>query len=91
MLLRAIFFVGALAIAFAGRATVDDVSKIHTSLQIILIGPHSSCKVIYLDTIHGRIVIRMFPEHAPNHVARIKELVRSGFYDGIDWHRVMAG
>eukprot|EP00730_Choanoeca_flexa_P003993 TRINITY_DN11559_c0_g2_i1.p2 TRINITY_DN11559_c0_g2~~TRINITY_DN11559_c0_g2_i1.p2 ORF type:complete len:277 (+),score=67.99 TRINITY_DN11559_c0_g2_i1:155-985(+) len=48
-------------------------------------------EVIYLDTIHGRIVIKTYPGYAPNHVARIKELVRSGFYDGIKWHRVMRG
>eukprot|EP00045_Choanoeca_perplexa_P005477 m.46364 g.46364 ORF g.46364 m.46364 type:complete len:279 (+) comp13144_c0_seq1:185-1021(+) len=48
-------------------------------------------EVIYLDTVHGRIVIKMFPEYAPNHCKRIVDLVRSGFYDGIKWHRVMSG
>src|SRR5690606_7954683 len=33
----------------------------------------------------------MDPEAAPNHVARIKELVREGFYDGIVFHRVIDG
>jgi peptidylprolyl isomerase len=33
----------------------------------------------------------MFPDVAPNHVARIKELTRQGFYDGIVFHRVMDG
>jgi hypothetical protein len=48
-------------------------------------------EVVYLDTVNGTIVIKMFPEVAPNHIRRIKELVRSGFYDGIKWHRVMKG
>ncbi|EDQ87102.1 uncharacterized protein MONBRDRAFT_27621 [Monosiga brevicollis MX1] len=48
-------------------------------------------EVIYLDTIHGRIVIRTYPEYAPRHVERITELVKAGFYDGIVWHRVMEG
>ena len=33
----------------------------------------------------------MKPEVAPNHVKRIKELVNDGFYDGIKFHRVIAG
>ena len=38
---------------------------------------------IYMDTKHGRVVMKMRPDLAPNHVRRIKELVREGFYDGI--------
>ena len=33
----------------------------------------------------------MFPDDAPNHVARIKELVRQGFYNGLKFHRVIEG
>jgi peptidylprolyl isomerase len=44
-----------------------------------------------LDTTQGRVVIAMRPDLAPNHVARIKELVREGFYDGIVFHRVIDG
>ena len=39
----------------------------------------------------GEVVIEMFPNDAPNHVARIKELVRSGFYNGLKFHRVIDG
>ena len=39
----------------------------------------------------GDVVIEMYPEDAPNHVARIKELVRSGFYNGLKFHRVIDG
>ncbi len=39
----------------------------------------------------GEVVIEMFPEDAPNHVARIKELVREGFYNGLKFHRVIEG
>lgn len=46
---------------------------------------------LYLQTKDGRIVIQMRPDLAPNHVARIKELVRKGFYDGIKFHRVISG
>jgi peptidylprolyl isomerase len=46
---------------------------------------------LYLDVEGGRVVIEMRPDLAPNHVARIKELVREGFYDGIVFHRVIDG
>ena len=44
-----------------------------------------------LETTQGDVVIEMRPDLAPNHVARIKELVREGFYDGIVFHRVIDG
>jgi len=46
---------------------------------------------LYLDVPAGRVVITLRPDLAPNHVARIKELVREGFYDGIVFHRVIEG
>ena len=45
--------------------------------------------ILTLDT--GPVTIRLRPDLAPNHVARIKELAREGFYDGIIFHRVIAG
>jgi peptidylprolyl isomerase len=44
-----------------------------------------------LETTKGEVEIAMRPDLAPNHVARIKELVREGFYDGIVFHRVIDG
>ena len=39
----------------------------------------------------GDVVIQTLPEIAPKHVARITELVKSGFYNGLTFHRVIAG
>ena len=39
----------------------------------------------------GTVTIEMLPNLAPKHVARIKELVRQGFYDGLKFHRVIDG
>ncbi|MCI4665309.1 MAG: peptidylprolyl isomerase [Neomegalonema sp.] len=39
----------------------------------------------------GKVVIKLLPDVAPGHVARIKELARAGFYDGIVFHRVIDG
>ena len=46
---------------------------------------------IYLELKDGRVVIELLPELAPNHVKRIKQLTRAGFYDGIVFHRVIEG
>ncbi len=46
---------------------------------------------LVMELAHGRVVIQMLPEVAPSHVARIKELTRQGFYDGLVFHRVMDG
>lgn len=46
---------------------------------------------LLMETTQGPIVIEMKPDLAPTHVARIKELVRDGFYDGIVFHRVIDG
>jgi peptidylprolyl isomerase len=46
---------------------------------------------LLLETSKGPVTIRMRPDLAPGHVARIKELVREGFYDGLKFHRVIDG
>jgi peptidylprolyl isomerase len=46
---------------------------------------------IILETTHGPVTITTRPDLAPGHVARIIELVRQGFYDGIVFHRVIDG
>jgi peptidylprolyl isomerase len=47
--------------------------------------------VLILETTRGPVTIAMRPDLAPRHVARIKELVRDRFYDGIVFHRVIDG
>ena len=46
---------------------------------------------LYLDLKDGRVTIQLYPNVAPKTVARIKELTRQGFYDGIVFHRVIDG
>jgi len=46
---------------------------------------------ILLDVKAGRVVIRLRPDLAPNHVKRIKRLAREKFYDGLKFHRVLTG
>ena len=44
---------------------------------------------LVLETTKGKATIALRPDLAPNHVARIKELAREGFYDGTPFHRVI--
>lgn len=44
---------------------------------------------LFMDLKDGRVVIDLRPDLAPKHVARIKELARQGFYDGLTFHRVI--
>lgn len=49
----------------------------------------SDTLTISLDS--GDVVIKLRPDLAPNHVARISELAQDGFYDGVVFHRVIPG
>src|SRR5712672_4335261 len=51
----------------------------------------STENTMILKTTQGRVTIEMRPDLAPRHVARIKELVQEGFYDGVAFHRVIDG
>ena len=46
---------------------------------------------LILETSKGNVIVEMRPDLAPNHVARIKELARQGFYNGGPFHRVIEG
>jgi len=46
---------------------------------------------LILETTQGSVTIALRPDLAPNHCARIKELAREKFYDGIVFHRVIDG
>ncbi len=64
------------------------------SLSALTIRPglaQDTANMIHLDLKDGRVVIEMLPDIAPKHVARIKELVQQGFYDGLKFHRVIDG
>jgi peptidylprolyl isomerase len=46
---------------------------------------------LLIETTQGKVTVEMRPDLAPGHVARVKELVRQGFYDGVPFHRVIDG
>ena len=47
--------------------------------------------VVVLETPLGQIDVELWTHVAPAHAARFLELVKSGFYDGTTFHRVVAG
>ena len=48
-------------------------------------------EIMILKLQHGDVEIELYPEKAPNHVKRFKELANSGKYDGVVFHRVIEG
>lgn len=54
-------------------------------------GAQDAENLLYMDLDSGRVTIKLRPDLAPKHVARIKELTREGFYDGVVFHRVIDG
>ncbi|MEJ5900186.1 peptidylprolyl isomerase [Ochrobactrum teleogrylli] len=46
---------------------------------------------LVLETTKGNVVLELYPDLAPGHVERIKELAREGAYDGVVFHRVIDG
>ena len=76
--MKKIFLFLAMMVGFAMEDTeAVDLSKLNQE------------DVLYIDIDAGRIIIMTFPQVAPNHVARVKELAREGFYDGTIFHRVI--
>lgn len=46
---------------------------------------------IELNTNHGRILLDLMPDHAPGHCANMIGLTRIGYYNGVSFHRIIAG
>jgi peptidylprolyl isomerase len=70
------------------------IAALAAVLLAMMGGPVSAADLentIYLDVPAGRVVIELRPDLAPRTVTRIKELTRRGFYDGLAFHRVIAG
>ncbi len=48
-------------------------------------------EVAVIETDFGRMVLEFFPKVAPGHCSNFKRLANAGFYDGVKFHRVLAG
>ena len=47
--------------------------------------------LMILKLTYGEVEIELYPDKAPNHVKRFKELANAGKYDGVIFHRVIDG
>ena len=73
---RRAFLAAVPALALAGEAFAQAADPANT---------------LFIDLKDGRVTIRLRPDLAPKHVEQIKALVARKFYDGIVFHRVIAG
>jgi peptidylprolyl isomerase len=70
----------------ATSTTAAPAAAVNSSWQLL---PQDN--LLYLETDQGRIVILLAPQFAPEHVKRVKQLVKAGFYDGVTFYRVIEG
>ena len=86
-----------LAFAFAGAALAAEEEEKVNPYEILRDAPDAVWRpvdpenMLVMDLPTGPVIIELRPDFAPGHVARIKELVRSKFYDGLMFHRVIEG
>ena len=73
--LRALLYAGALTASLSGGGAAAAEPE----------------NMLLMELKDGVVTIEMRPDLAPVHVARIRELARSGFYDGVVFHRVIEG
>lgn len=76
------------ATLFAGPAVVENAIAQQPAPAAKAPDPQNTL-VIELKT--GKVLIALRPDLAPKHVERVKQLAKEKFYDGIVWHRVIAG
>ena len=48
-------------------------------------------EIMILKLVYGEVEIELYPDKAPNHVKRFKDLAAKGLYDGVVFHRVIDG
>lgn len=82
-----------LALSMASNAE----SKPRSPGEIIAKAPQEHWRVpnpenlLYMELESGRVILELSPEFAPNHANNIKALTREGFYDGLNFYRVIDG
>ncbi len=53
--------------------------------------PEPDAEAAVIETDYGKIVLELYPNLAPNMVARFKQLIKEGFYNGTTFHRIDPG
>ncbi len=77
--------------------TQSDIASINNQKQGVAVNTTDSAvsnpneNLLVMELASGKVIIELNPAKAPQHVQRIKELAREGFYDGVTFHRVIDG
>jgi peptidylprolyl isomerase len=84
------FAVVALGLAACGGTSTAEISGAATGANPVGAGGGGG-DVLVLELTTGTVKIKLRPDLAPQHVARVKQLAGEGFYNGIIFHRVIGG
>jgi len=94
--IMAFAFIGVLVGSLVGQDQTTTVTK-ENKMGLFTKAPQAGDKDIpegnhiKMETKHGDILIELYADTAPNTVANFKALAGSGYYDGLTFHRVIAG
>ena len=67
------------------------IEEIKKKALDFVVEPVTEDEIVIMETTRGTLVLKLFPQLAPNHCNNFKKLANSGFYDGTRFHRVIPG
>jgi cyclophilin family peptidyl-prolyl cis-trans isomerase len=94
--LKLIYLISTILLTFSCTKRAEDVVNVEktpinvvnaNTLKVDADGLSTSLSII--KTVHGNIVFKYYPKQAPSTVTRVIGLIKSGFYDGLIFHRVI--
>jgi peptidyl-prolyl cis-trans isomerase B (cyclophilin B) len=80
----------AIALGLVAALALISIGKIQAAEGARKVGENKDVQAV-IETSHGEITIKFFPDVAPGHVENFLKLAREGFYDGTIFHRVIPG
>ncbi|MFM5915772.1 MAG: peptidylprolyl isomerase [Chakrabartia godavariana] len=90
--MKKLFVAVMMLLGLAGTASAKDKAPAPAPAPVSTVPTPEPDNILVLDlSTGGQVRIQLRPDKAPTHVARIKQLTRAGFYDGVTFHRVIEG
>jgi len=92
-----ITFLGLIMILACGQGqkckplSQSQIQALKDKVQSMPLEPVGENEVAVLETNYGKIVIKFFPDKAPEHCKAFKRLVKAGYYDCTQFHRIIKG
>ena len=69
----------------------EEIDEIKKNAKNYKVTPVTADDIVVMETSHGTLKLKLFPERAPNHCNNFKKLANSGFYDKTIFHRIIPG